>query len=86
MKLEDARIGMDVVDQFGNEYVITAIDRSRMPVQLISTKLNKICRVDEEAMFYDVGDVWWIVDSEEKYKEFANCDVDISLESIKMKV
>lgn len=86
MKLEDARIGMTVIDKFDNEYVIIALDQSRMPVRLICTKLNKICYIDEQTRFYGVGDEWWIVDSEEKYKEFANCDVDISLESIKMKV
>lgn len=87
MKFEDARIGMEVVDRFGNEYVIIALDqsRSRMLVRLRCIKHNKICYVDEQTRFVSEGDEWWIVDSEEKYNEFANYDVDISLESIKLK-
>lgn len=85
IKLEDVSIGMEVVDKLGNEYVIIALDRSRMPVRLRCIKHNKICYVDEQTRFYGVGDEWWIVDSEEEYNEFANYDVDISLESINMK-
>ena len=85
MKFEDARIGMEVVDRFGNEYVIIALDRSTMPVRLRCIKHNKICYVDEQTRFYGVNDEWWIVESEEKYNEFANYGVDISLESIKLK-
>lgn len=85
MKFEDARIGMEVVDRFGNEYLIVALDRGRMPVRLRCIKHNKICYVDEQTRFYGVDDEWWVVDSEEKYNEFANYDVDISLESIKLK-
>lgn len=85
MKLEDARIGMTVVDKFGNEYDIIALDESRLPAKLRCVKINNICRVGETAMFYDVDDEHWIVDSEEAFKEYAGCDVEISLESIKPK-
>lgn len=85
MKLEDVRIGMTVVDKFGNEYVVICLDDSKMPVELKCTKFVKDCVVDDTTIFHAEDDEWWIVDSEENYKEFFNYDVDISLESIKLK-
>ena len=85
MKLEDARIDMTVVDKFGNEYVIIYLDDSEMPVKLKCTKFVKDCIVDDSTIFHAEGDEWWIVNSEENYKEFVNYDVDISLKSIKPK-
>lgn len=84
MKLENVRIGMTVVDKFDNEYVVICCDDSEMPVQLKCTKFVKDCVVDT-TIFHSEDDEWRIVDSEENYKEFANYDVDISLESIKPK-
>ena len=84
MKLEDARIGMTVVDKFGNEYVVIGLDDSEMSVKLKCTKFVAECIIDDTTKFVAEDDEWWIVDSEE-YKEFANYDVDISLESIKPK-
>ena len=85
MKLENARIGMEVVDKFGNEYVIIGLDNDCMPVKLKCTKLENECVIDDTTKFVAEDDEWWIVDSEEKYKAFSKCDVDISLESIKPK-
>lgn len=85
MKLEDVRMNMTVVDKFGNEYVVNGLDNSEMPVKLKCTKFVAECVIDDTTKFVAEDDEWWIVDSEEKYKEFANYDVDISLESIKPK-
>ena len=85
MKLENARIGMEVVDKFGNEYVIIGLANDCMPVKLKCTKLEEECVIDDTTKFVVENDEWWIVDSEEKYKAFSKCDVDISLESIKPK-
>ena len=85
MKLEDACIGMEVVDKLGNEYVVIGLDCTKMPVKLKCTKLEEECVIDNTTKFVAEGDEWWIVDSEEKYKAFSKCDVDISLESIKPK-
>lgn len=85
MKLNDAHINMTVIDKFGNEYVIIHLDDSEMPVKLKCTKFVAECIVDDTTKFVAEDDEWWIVDSEENYKEFANYDVDISLESIKPK-
>lgn len=85
MKLNDAHIGMTVIDKFGNEYVIIALANDEMPVKLKCTKFVAECIIDDTTKFLDCGDEWWIVDSEENYKEFTNYDVDISLKSIKPK-
>ena len=85
MKYKDAHINMTVMDKFGNEYVIIALTNDEMPVKLKCTKFVAECIVDDTTKFLDCGDEWWIVDSEENYKEFTNYDVDISLESIKPK-
>ena len=85
MKYKDAHINMTVMDKFGNEYVIIALTNDEMPVKLKCTKFVAECIVGDTTKFLDCGDEWWIVDSEENYKEFTNYDVDISLESIKPK-
>lgn len=85
MKLEDARIGMTVIDKFDNEYTIIGLDNTEMPVKLRCIKLEEECIIDDTTKFVSEDDEWWIVDSEEKYKAFSKYDVDISLESIKPK-
>ena len=51
MKLEDARIGMTVVDKFGNEYVVIGLDDSEMPVKLKCTKFVAECIIDDTIKF-----------------------------------
>ena len=51
MKLEDARIGMEIVDKFGNEYVIIGLTNDCMPVKLKCTKLENECVIDDTTEF-----------------------------------
>lgn len=84
MKLKDCRIGMEVVDKFGNEYVIIGLDESEMPVNLKCIKHVKDCVVEDEfTVFREIDQEWWIVDSEKNYKKDNGRNVDISLKSIK---
>ena len=90
MKLEDVRIGMTVVDKFGNEYVVEAIDEDdeSMPVCL---KLIKFACVIVVQTFGDVirfnnnDQCYWIYESIEKAIE-DDCYLDcITVESLKLK-
>lgn len=76
MKLQDAHIGMEVVDKFGNEYVIISLDMSDMPVELECTKFVQKCYTTNSMMaFRAKGNICWINDIDEAH-------IDISLESI----
>lgn len=59
MKLEDIEIDMQVVDRYGNEYIVNriddAIDNRGMPIKLECTKHVRDIRVDDDFAFLEVG-------------------------------
>lgn len=59
MRLEDIEIDMEVVDRYGNEYIVFAIDDSHddrgLPVRLECTKHVKNIKVDDDFCFSEVG-------------------------------
>ena len=67
MRLEDIEIDMEVVDRYGNEYVVFAIDDSYddrgLPVRLECTKHVKNIKVDDDFCFSEVGQRLWIYKS-----------------------
>ena len=67
MKLEDIEIDMQLVDRYGNEYTVFAIDDSHddrgLPVRLECTKHVKNIKVDDDFCFSEVGQRLWIYKS-----------------------
>lgn len=62
MKLKNVEVGQIVVDQSGNEYKVTAIDRNnnRSPVELVCTKFVVDSSADFVFKFNKVGKKLWI--------------------------
>ena len=88
MKLKDCRIGMKVVDKLGNEYEVIGLDDTTWPLGLRCTKHVEDCIIehktfDDNTAFREIGNEWWIVDSENNYKKTTGRNIDISLKSIK---
>lgn len=70
MKLKDIKVGMEVVDKYGNEYIVTEVDESKsaddvmMPVRLKSIKILRNIAVSKfDVTFNCVGQVYWIYKS-----------------------
>lgn len=75
MKLKDIKIGMQVVDKFGNEYVVKGIDKPdiSMPVNLECTKFIKPILVQKinDIKFDGKGQIFWIYKSKKSQRKIA---------------
>ena len=91
MKLEDIEIDMQLVDRYGNEYTVFAIDDSHddrgLPVRLECTKHVKNIKVDDDFYFSEVGQRLWIYKSNGAARKFdgRNPAKIITLKSLKPK-
>ena len=67
MDFNDIRENMLVVDRYGNEYRVHAIDRAEddrgMPIKLECIKHVKDIRVDDDFAFLEVGQRLWVYKS-----------------------
>ena len=85
MKLEDIKVGQNVVDEFGNEYVVEIVSYDWMPVYLKCTKIVKRVVVQKRGVMFEcVDDYFWIYKSENVAKKDGaeNC---ITVESLNPK-
>ena len=98
MKRENIKVGMEVVDKLGNEYIVTDVDYDEdyneskpniMPIRIQCTKFLKIVPVQKFGVsFYGLDDSFWIFKSSEEevikndYMYVENC---ITAEELKMK-
>lgn len=91
MELEDIEIDMQLVDRYGNEYTVFAIDDSHddrdLPVRLECTKHVKNIKVDDDFCFSEVGQRLWIYKSNGAARKFddRNPAKIITLKSLKPK-
>lgn len=91
MELEDIEINMQLVDRYGNEYTVFAIDDSHddrgLPVRLECTKHVKNIKVDDDFCFSEVGQRLWIYKSNGAAQKFydRNPAKIITLKSLKPK-
>ena len=88
MKLEDVKIGMKVIDKFGNEYEIVEVtEDEQMPVKVKCTKFLKPIHVQDFGNVYidKVGKSYYIFKSK-KVARKRGCDGDyITVKSLKLK-
>ena len=86
MKLEAIKVGQQVVDKFGNEYVVEIVNYDDwMPVWLRCTKVVEWVVVQKHGVtFRYVGDCFWIYKSGKVAKKdcVKNC---ITVESLNLK-
>ena len=72
MKVKDIKVGMEVVDKLGNEYIVTDVDYDEsepntMPIRIQCTKFLKIVPVQKFGVsFYGLDDSFWIFKSSEE--------------------
>lgn len=91
MELEDIEIDMQLVDRYGNEYAVFAIEDSHddrgLPVRLECTKHVKNIKVDDDFCFSEVGQRFWIYKSNGAARKFddRNPTKIITLKSLKPK-
>lgn len=92
MKLKEIKVGMNVVDKFGNEYVVEEVSRDSsphniMPIRLKCTKLLKSVPVQSnDVLFCKVGQTFWIYKSKKRQKNDHMYIVDcITVEELKLK-
>ena len=92
MKLKDIKVGMKVVDRYGNEYVVKQVDKLKlpnveMPVRLKSTKiLRSITASKFDVEFHYIGETYWIYKSKKAARRdgFHKEDI-ITVKSLKLK-
>lgn len=91
MKLEDIEIDMQVVDRYGNEYIVDriddTIDNRGMPIKLECTKHVRDIRVDDDFAFLEVGQRLWVYKSKGAAKKYLleNNTRIITVKSLKPK-
>lgn len=89
MKLEDIEIDMQLVDRYGNEYTVFAIDDSHddrgLPVILECTKHVKNIKVDDDFCFSEVGQTFYIYKSRNAARSSGNDINVIDVKSLKLK-
>lgn len=93
MKLKDIKVNMEVIDKYGNEYIVTEVDESksiddvRMPVRLKSIKILRNIAVSKfDVTFNCVGQVYWIYKSKKMARRDGFYEEDvITVKSLKPK-
>lgn len=90
MKLKDIEIGMQVIDKFGNEYIVKEIDNDdiSMPVNLECIKFIEPIFVQkiDDIKFDGKGQIFWIYKSKKvaKKNRLKNKDI-ITFKSLRLK-
>lgn len=93
MKLKDIKVDMEVVDKYGNKYIVTEVDETKssdsrmMPVRLKSVEIVRNVSVSKfDVTFSCAGQVYWIYKSKKRARRDGFCEEDvITVKSLKLK-
>lgn len=88
MRLEDIKMGMEVVDNYGNEYEVNALTKDKqMPVKLKCTKFVREIPVQNLGgiKFREVSQSFYIYKSKKIARNNGNNANVVTLKSLKLK-